>query len=119
MPAPPGKRCHRPPIPSVADGTDAATSDNVVVGKTLFCTASDSVATSDKAEVEVFLTDDFPVLVAIAQRAYDNRDFASLPLLADVLEDAGCTDAVLLGHLRAKGPHVRGCFAVDAVLGRS
>jgi hypothetical protein len=39
--------------------------------------------------------------------------------LADALEDAGCTDAELLGHLRAPGPHVRGCWAVDLVSGRT
>jgi hypothetical protein len=38
--------------------------------------------------------------------------------LADALEDAGCTDAELLGHLRSPGPHVRGCWAVDLVLGK-
>ena len=31
----------------------------------------------------------------------------------------GGTDAGLLGHLRGEGPHWRGCFALDAVLGRS
>jgi hypothetical protein len=43
---------------------------------------------------------------------------ARMALLADALEDAGCTDAELLGHLRSPGPHVRGCWAVDLVLGR-
>ena len=38
--------------------------------------------------------------------------------LADALEKAGCTDTCLLEHLRAPGPHVRGCFALDAVLGK-
>jgi hypothetical protein len=42
-----------------------------------------------------------------------------LSLFADALEDAGCTDAELLGHLRSPGPHVRGCWAVDLVLGKS
>ena len=40
-----------------------------------------------------------------------------LAVLADALEDAGCSDAELLMHLRGPGPHYRGCFAVDAVLG--
>jgi hypothetical protein len=39
--------------------------------------------------------------------------------LADALEDAGLTDAEVLGHLRADGPHVRGCFVVDAILGKT
>jgi hypothetical protein len=47
------------------------------------------------------------------------RTYRSLPLLADALEDADCTDADLLGHLRGPEPHVRGCWAVDLVLGKS
>jgi hypothetical protein len=61
----------------------------------------------------------------IAQAAYDQRilpaghlDPARLGVLADALEEAGCTDEEMLGHLRGPGPHVRGCFAVDLVLGR-
>jgi hypothetical protein len=63
--------------------------------------------------------------VDIAQTAYADRSFPTgclnqsrIPLLADALEDAGCTDAELLGHLRSPGPHVRGCWAVDLVLGK-
>jgi hypothetical protein len=66
------------------------------------------------------------VVRELARAAYENRrlpegtlDPARLSLLADALEDARCTDAELLGHLRGPGPHVRGCWAVDLVLGRS
>src|SRR6266566_5279138 len=52
----------------------------------------------------------------LARAIYDERAFDRLPILADALEDAGCTDAELLGHLRGKGPHVRACWAVDAIL---
>ena len=38
--------------------------------------------------------------------------------LADSLEDAGCHDWQVLGHLRGPGPHVRGCWAVDLILGK-
>jgi hypothetical protein len=62
----------------------------------------------------------------LAQAAYDERqlpegtlDPTRLSLLADVLEDAGCSDAELLGHLRGPGPHVRGCWAQDHVLSKS
>jgi hypothetical protein len=62
----------------------------------------------------------------LAQAAYDDRhlpegtlELARLAALADALEDAGCTNAELLGHLRGPGPHVRGCWAVDLVLGKS
>jgi hypothetical protein len=45
-------------------------------------------------------------------------DAARLAILADMLEEAGATDPHLLGHLRSPGPHARGCFAVDCVLGK-
>jgi hypothetical protein len=56
--------------------------------------------------------------VALARNIYDSGDFDHLPLLADALEDAGCTDAELLGDLRSPGPHVRGCWAVDLILSK-
>jgi hypothetical protein len=56
--------------------------------------------------------------VKLAQGIYDDRAFDRLPILADALEDAGCTDAAFLEHLRGAGPHVRGCFAIDAILGK-
>jgi hypothetical protein len=31
---------------------------------------------------------------------------------------AGCRDGQIREHLRAPGPHVRGCFAVDLLLGK-
>jgi hypothetical protein len=46
-------------------------------------------------------------------------DTTRLAILTDALEEAGCADAGLLGHLRSPGPHYRGCFALDALLGRS
>jgi hypothetical protein len=62
---------------------------------------------------------------ALAQSLYEERelpsghlDAARLGVLADMLEEAGCCDAELLGHLRGPGPHVRGCFAVDLLLGK-
>jgi hypothetical protein len=54
----------------------------------------------------------------LATSIYGKTSFDRLPLLADALEDAGCTDAELLSHLRSPGPHVRGCWAVDLVLGK-
>jgi hypothetical protein len=66
-----------------------------------------------------------PEAVALAQAAYDQRelpagvlDVARLAVLADALEDAGCDQADLLAHLRGAGPHVRGCWAVDLLLGK-
>jgi hypothetical protein len=54
----------------------------------------------------------------LAGGAYTDRAFKRLPILADALEDAGCADADLLGHLRGPGPHVRGCWALDALLAK-
>ncbi len=59
-----------------------------------------------------------PVLL-LAQAIYCERSFDGLPILADALEEAGCTSSDLLSHLRGPGPHVRGCWAVDLLLGRS
>ncbi|MGL4550680.1 MAG: hypothetical protein ACRC33_05795, partial [Gemmataceae bacterium] len=53
----------------------------------------------------------------LARAAYDRRSFDLLPVLADALEEAGCADADLLAHLRSPGPHVRGCWALDLLLG--
>jgi hypothetical protein len=64
-----------------------------------------------------------PAVLALAQAAYDNRQLPDgtlepdrLAVLADALEEAGCTDADILGHLRGPGPHVRGCWPVDLLL---
>ena len=59
-----------------------------------------------------------PLVSGMAQRIYDERDFAALPVMADALEDAGCGDAALLAHLRLPGQHVRGCWALDLILGK-
>jgi hypothetical protein len=54
----------------------------------------------------------------LAEAIYETQEFDRLPLLADALEDAGCTDAELVGHLRGPGPHVRGCWAADLILSK-
>jgi hypothetical protein len=63
--------------------------------------------------------------VSLAQAAYDERnlpsghlDNARLAVLSDALEEAGCTDADILSHLRSPGLHVRGCWALDLVLAK-
>ena len=60
------------------------------------------------------------LLVNLAQAAYEYRslpsghlDNARMAVLGDALEEAGCTDATLLTHLRLPAVHVRGCWAVD------
>jgi hypothetical protein len=46
-------------------------------------------------------------------------DNGRLAVLADALDEAGCTDASILDHLRGPGPHVRGCWVLDLLLGRA
>jgi hypothetical protein len=55
----------------------------------------------------------------LAWSLYCEKDFGCSPVLADAAEDAGCGDPELLGHLRGPGPHVRGCWALDLLLGQS
>jgi hypothetical protein len=54
----------------------------------------------------------------LARGIFEDRAFDRLPLLADALMDAGCDDEQLLNHCRSEGPHVRGCWVVDLVLGK-
>jgi hypothetical protein len=60
-----------------------------------------------------------PAVLAVARYVYDARDFDSLPVLGDALEEAGCTAQELLDHCRQPGEHVRGCWAVDLCLNRA
>jgi hypothetical protein len=50
-----------------------------------------------------------------ARTIYEQGRFEELPILADLLEDCGCTDTDLLDHCRGPGPHFRGCWALDLV----
>jgi hypothetical protein len=59
-----------------------------------------------------------PDVRALAAALYEDRAFDRLPILADALEEAGCTDATILEHLRGPGPHARGCWALDRVLAK-
>ncbi len=79
----------------------------------------------------------------IAQRMYDSLDFRDMPILHDALLDAGCDVEDMLMHCRGeercwhksmpdmascpdcsagwrplRGPHVRGCWVVDLLLGK-
>jgi hypothetical protein len=55
-------------------------------------------------------------VVSLAQAIYDDGAFDRLPILADALEDAGCTNQEVLAHCRGEGPHVRGCWLIDLLL---
>ncbi len=56
--------------------------------------------------------------LSLAREMYESRDFAAMPILADALEEAGCDSPDVLAHCQGPGPHVRGCWVVDLVLGK-
>ncbi|WP_441292342.1 hypothetical protein ACSRUE_19830 [Sorangium sp. KYC3313] len=56
--------------------------------------------------------------VGLARQMYESRVFGPMPILADALLEAGCEDADVLGHCRGDGRHVRGCWVIDALLGK-
>jgi len=58
-------------------------------------------------------------VVALAEGIYQERAFDRMPILADALQDAGCDNDDILNHCRQPGEHVRGCWVVDLVLGKS
>jgi hypothetical protein len=57
-------------------------------------------------------------VVQLARAIYDDCRFEDMPVLADALEEAGCTDESILRHCRSGLNHVRGCYVVDALLGK-
>jgi hypothetical protein len=59
-----------------------------------------------------------PDVVGLARGIYEDGAFERMPVLADALMDAGCADETILAHCRSAGPHVRGCWVVDLVLGK-
>jgi hypothetical protein len=62
-----------------------------------------------------WLTD---TVVQLARQMYEEREFSAMPILADALQDAGFDNEHVLNHCRGPGPHVRGCWVVDLVLGK-
>jgi hypothetical protein len=58
------------------------------------------------------------VVTRLAEAIYGDKAFDRLPILADALEEAGCTSRTLLKHMRKNAEHVRGCWALDLVLAR-
>jgi hypothetical protein len=66
-----------------------------------------------------------PDVLSLAQAAYNEHvlprgllDPARLAVLADALEEAGCSEKAILEHLRSPGLHVRGCWPVDLLLAK-
>jgi hypothetical protein len=53
----------------------------------------------------------------VARTICDDRRFSDLPILADALEESGCTTEAILAHCRSGGDHALGCWVLDCLLG--
>ncbi|MBN9523044.1 hypothetical protein J0H58_31780 [bacterium] len=58
-------------------------------------------------------------VVALARGIYEERLYERMPVLADALEEAGCHQPQVLEHCRGPALHIRGCWVVDLVLGKT
>ena len=58
-------------------------------------------------------------VLGLANAIYEDFVFDRLPVLSDVLMDAGCGDENIIGHCRSDGPHIHGCWVVDLALGKN
>jgi pSer/pThr/pTyr-binding forkhead associated (FHA) protein len=76
------------------------------------------LATSSRVEAG-WLTWQGGLVESMARHAAESGDYGGLPVLADALEEAGCTDQDILDHLRGPGTYGRGCWVVDLILGKS
>ena len=60
-----------------------------------------------------------PNLVLLAQNIYTDQAFSNLPAFGDALSVAGCDSEGILSHCYSEGPHVRGCWVLDSILGKA
>jgi hypothetical protein len=60
-----------------------------------------------------------PNVVVLAQTVYDDRAFDRMTILGDDIEECGCDNTEIIDHCRSKTEHVRGCWVVDALLGKA
>ena len=104
------------PVAGCGAATTAETSEKVVQCRLLHCLLGNPFRPLLLAPSWVAWNDG--TVAKLAKGIYDDRAFDRLPVLADALEDAGCDNADILSHLRGPGPHVRGCWVVDLLLGK-
>lgn len=56
-------------------------------------------------------------VLLLARGTYEERAFDRMPILADALQEAGCDSEEILNHCRGEGPHARGYWVLDQILG--
>jgi hypothetical protein len=115
---------------NVVKGTQdaAASAESANRGRTPSLARATALANQTLLVREIFRNPFHPVtpnhswltstVTSLAQAIYDDRAFDRLSILADALEDAGCTNQDILAHCRGGGEHVRGCWVVDLLTGR-
>lgn len=59
-----------------------------------------------------------PTVRTLAALIDENQAYQDMPILGDALEDAGCTAEAILDHCHGSVSHVRGCWALDLLLGK-
>jgi hypothetical protein len=72
-----------------------------------------------KARDEAWLAWNNGTVAKLAETTYAERSFDVMPILADALSDAGCTDSEILDHCRRPAEHILGCWVLDFLLGRA
>jgi hypothetical protein len=102
----------------ILDRTPDKESERVTQAALLRCIVGNPVRPAPSLASAV-LAFDGGTVPRLAAAIYEDRAFGRLPVLADALEDAGCAEPGILGHCRAGGEHVRGCWVVDLVLSKS
>lgn len=55
-------------------------------------------------------------VVRLARSIAEKEDYEALPILADALEEAGCTDTEILHHCRSRSHTLRRSWVVDLIL---
>jgi hypothetical protein len=57
-------------------------------------------------------------ITSLAATIYDERRFDLMPHLSDALKKAGCADNEILIHCQTRQDHAKGCWVIDALLGK-
>ncbi|MDR3634774.1 MAG: hypothetical protein P4L84_13300 [Isosphaeraceae bacterium] len=60
-----------------------------------------------------------PGVLALARAIDEKGAPARMPALGEALQHAGCDQPEILAHCHSAGNHVRGCWVLDAVLGKA
>jgi hypothetical protein len=58
-------------------------------------------------------------VITLAKSIYAENAFDRMPVLSDALESSGCSNQDILKHYRSERAHIRGCWVVDTILGKS